>query len=159
MKKEKSNVLVVFTILILVLFIALPPIFRMTYPKENLTIGNKIQEQNKLVLLTCRGVSLSDGYEITSYTRYINGVVKNNTITFTTSGAADISSVTPSALEQLNAFKTVEGLVIENETSTTVTIDSNILSANPILVNYLQEKAQQKAYYESMGYTCTEIEA
>ena len=158
-KTEYSNMVVMMVIFLLALPIALPPFFRVMFPKEEV---ETVKE--KQVLLVCRkDVSNTEGYNVSSSTLYKNDVPQKNTINFliVTPESGDASAevqenmiVEPNIVVQQNVeegstteentgtsqrtvneeiafFRGLEGVNFsENETSIVVTINGDSLSLN-----------------------------
>lgn len=166
MKKERSPILVILCIFILLLFIIIPPVLRNCLPKEE-TVKENIN-LDKLTILSCQKTFSNELYIVTSKTKYRNNYIESNIINY--QKITDPSTVTEtdqtntvSAINEFNAFKAFSNInIVESDTLSTVTIDNDTINNNPQsteLKNYFQELNGQKGFYESMGYTCNTMES
>lgn len=171
MKKEKSPILVIFCILLLSLFIILPPIFRMTIPKTKVDIS---KEENtttpKLILVNCNRIFDSELYQVVSKTKYVDGKINTNTINYQKLAVLPEDYVPPTVQStitvesELAFFKTLEGIQINTtEMGTTLILDQSLSisnSMNETFMQYYQENPNdQKNFYESLGYQCKILES
>lgn len=159
MKKEKSPILVIICILVLLIFIVLPPLFRKYIPKPE--IDNSQVNKVSLKVLKCEKYFKEELYHVTSDSKYKNNQIDNNKIVYeklqqVPEGVNNNTSIT--VLEEFNMFNTLNNVSIDiNDTIATVNINQNLINSNPDnerLLNYFQPIEEQKSYYESMGYNC-----
>lgn len=170
MKKEKSPVVVILSIVFLSLFIILPPTFRKLVPKQTIS-NNKNQNdiRPKLIIINCNKIYVNEMYQVNSKTKYVDNV-PTNTVTYQkittlpddyTQTSNDESTT---AEEEIAYFKSLVNInEVSQETSTRFVIDNNLISSNPAdqtLINYLSNSPDtQKLYFESIGYTCNRMES
>lgn len=161
-KKEKSPVLVISTIIALAIFIILPPVFRVAFPKDE----PKENTTETISLLTCTKTS-TDSYIITSKVKYADNIPDRNTIIYSKSSqeiqpqtsSPTANNATRLAMDEISFFKGIKDIkVTETENTTTVTIkqeniDNNI--DNIELANYLLPLDEQQEYYQEQEYTCS----
>lgn len=170
MKKEKSPVLVVLTMFLLSLFIILPPVFRKTIPKQT----ESSEEMPQLVIIKCNKIYEKDLYQVSSRTKFTNGKIVNNIITFekldslpeyyqsndTNNTTTDTNVQTTSLTDEISYFKSIPNLnLVSNDKTITVTIDSTTMEQNPSEEKLKQcfnnSITLQKKYYQGLGFTCT----
>ncbi len=80
MKKEKSPILVVLCMLLLLTVIVFPPTLRKLIPREEIT--NQKEEKNSIAVLKCSKPFLEEQYEETTTAKYINGKISTNRILY-----------------------------------------------------------------------------
>lgn len=163
-KKEKSILLVLFTIFILLLFIILPPLFRNLFPKE---VVEDTTNVNKIEILTCTITNNNEKYSVTSRIKYINNIIQNNTITYKPiSDNNSINNTTGSnyisVTDQFNYFNTLQDVVITNndDGSIIIKLDKSLLTSNQnneTLNNYLSKIDIEEEFFTSQGYTCSSL--
>lgn len=166
MKKEKSPVLVVFCILILLMFIILPPVFRNYIPKEEKR-DNIVKD--KISILNCNRVFNDELYNVSSKTKYLNNSIVQNIITYQkltqiTNDTNQNTAAKPiTVAEEFGMLSKLNGVNIQtSDPNTIVIIDRNLIENNNTdqnLKNYFQDITNQKEYYEAMGYTCNILES
>lgn len=167
MKKRKNPVLVISVIIILSLFIILPPTLRSFYPKP---IDQPTDPKKKKIveILTCQKTSTQEQYKVNSKIKYVNQIAEENVITYTKIAAdteqqkveeqADLAISPKTIAEELALFQTIATLtVVNNDPETIVTITADDIAendANSDFMNYLLPIEDQKVFYISQGYTC-----
>lgn len=164
-KKEKSTILVIFTILVLAIFIILPPVFRKFYPKETKTI-----ERKKIDLLSCAKDMETEGYQITTTTRYEDDELTSARIVYTkgTTEKTNEATTIPNNIvsedntlkKELEIFQAIPEIEIEQtNTKTTITLTKEIIEKNTDnleISSYVQPiLSDQQTYYENQGYICS----
>lgn len=165
-KSDYVNSLLVLTICLLFIFIIAPPILRKLMPKQVISENEK---NKNAIILACTGINQTEQYKITSRTKYIDGKIKQNIITYTkltdtellgTANSNPQISISPS--NEISFFQTVSGVNIDNNGKTiTVLIHDYTAERNTSnfrFMNYFQELKSQKSFYESQGYKCQELE-
>lgn len=165
-KKEKSTILVLFTIFILLVFIVLPPVFRAVFPK---TISNEInQTTEKIDVLYCKIDDLEEGYNISIHVRYLNGKIKKNTITYTPITASDGNNYSSKDMtnfitvsKQFELFNSIDDIDINNNSdgSVVVTINEDSINSsdNNEITDYFMNLEKQKQFFVNQGYQCNVI--
>ncbi len=161
-KKPKSTIVVLATMIFLAMFIVLPPLFRIYFPKE------EIVEEKDAVLstLSCERVSPTEALKITMKILYEDSVPVNNTITYISYAPTpeeivnDPGSMTDmTAQAEINYFKSIADIEItENVSQTIVIITDEDVSNNPEqiqLTNYLADSDVMTSNFEAQGYICT----
>lgn len=165
-KADYVNILLVLTICLLLMFIIAPPIFRKLMPKQIISENGK---NGNAIILACTGINQTEQYKITSRTKYIDGKIKQNIITYTKLTEAELLesansspqiAISPSS--EISFFQTVSGVNIDNNGKTiTVSIHDYTAERNTSnfrFMNYFQELESQKSFYGSQGYKCQELE-
>lgn len=168
MKKEKSPIIVILSIVFLSLFIILPPTFRALVPKE-LTKQNNTNGNGELVVLICNKIYSSELYRVSSRTKYINGVPSSNTINYTKIEATaettqQNSDNKLSVNDDITYFKSIPNMnVNETDNFISVMIDKEVINNNSSeerLKKYLNDDiSKQQDFYKSLGYTCNKIKS
>ncbi len=169
-KKEKSTVLVIITILFLSIFIIVPPILRLVYPKTEASSTRNREEQNDIMettVLNCTKINMIEQYQITSEVTYSNEEATKNIIIYRKLTPEELTQVEQTGEEQtigttvaaeLALFQSVPNLSIKTEaTEITVTITSKDIDNNKEildLLNYLQGLTEQESFYATQGYAC-----
>lgn len=169
MKTEKSPILVIFCIFLLLSFIVVPPIFRKYIPKEDHTnMQNK--NQNHILILTCSKIYVTEKMNVTSKTKYINHEPIHNVVSYENIiEEKNIESTEEEETNQISVTEELQALLsLKNVKSTTndkivtVTIDKTLLQQNEnnqTLNSYLQGLTGQKKSYENKGFSCTTMES
>lgn len=171
MKKEKSPVLVILTIIFLSLFIILPPTFRKLIPKEVEYVPETATP--KIVIVECNKTYIDELYQVSSITRYVDNNVYSNVIKYkkiedlsnSTLNTDNIDNSTnntndgSTASDDITYFKSIPNLnLVESDQIITVSIDQNILTSNASderLALYLNNDVSiQKQNLEKLGYSC-----
>ena len=160
-KKPKSPILVFATMIFLLMFIVLPPLFRSLFPVEEI-----VEEVRNDYKLTCIKISASEKLRIVSKISYIDNVAMSNEVVYMPYAASndeaiinDVDENILTAAEELALFRKIEGILITDENlSTKVLIEKDIIdnnSDNLEFVNFLLPTVdEQQEYYESQGYSC-----
>lgn len=163
-RKPKSPILVFATMLFLLMFIVLPPLFRSLFPVE--VVVEEVKQTKKDYMLTCIKNSTSENLRAMSKISYVNNLPVSNTIIYTSYVASseenvqkeDSESVLTIA-EELALFRDVEGVLINDENnSVKVSITKEVIDSNSDNLEFanflLQNVDKQKKYYEGQGYAC-----
>ena len=162
MKKGKKPILVIFCILLLLVFIVLPPFFRKYFPKKSISKVNI----ETVELLKCNRFFKDEMYQVSANIRYIDSKIIMNQITYTKQDNIPDGYIEPTNIkntitvnDEYTYLSSLNGLTpIDNSNSKIITInDSSIKNnINEIrLSNYYQKDInKQKKFYEDMGYTC-----
>lgn len=154
--------------ILLLVPIVVPPVFRSLIPKEE--VNEQIENKASIELLKCKRVFLEELYEVNSSIRYMDGKISTNKIIYNKlesipNNYVEKEIVNPiTVAEEIGYFSSLSSLnITTNESSTTVilneeSIRNNLNDAN--LTLYLQEDiTNQKTFYENMGYTCNILES
>lgn len=161
-KKPKSPILVFATMIFLLMFIVLPPLFRNLFPVEEIA-----EEVKKDYMLTCIKVSTSENLRVVSKISYIDNVPMSNEIVYMPYAASsdeaainDVDENILTAAEELALFRKSEGVLIADEDlNVVVSINEEVInnnSENLELANFLLPAVlEQQEYYEGQGYSCT----
>lgn len=186
-KKPKSPVLVISAIIFLLIFIILPPVFRVLIPKQDVSVT----EVKETFILSCEKNSLEEGYKIMSKLIYEDNSPTKNTISYIKNNAtgtennnleqgngnnsvveengtvdSNVSGGNDAILirtvtEEIEFFKAISGIKVnESESYTSVVITSNVVSSNNNnleLTNYFLSEDEQTLFFEERGFTCTKI--
>lgn len=167
-KREKSTVLVLFTIFILLVFIILPPIFRGLFPK---TVSDEKDDITEVIkILYCKVDDYKEGYNISINARYIDGEIKKNIITYkplTVSDNGNNDSLDNndnfiSINKQFELFNSLDSIDIKNNSdgSVVVSIDQDVIDGNDDnldLANYFMSFEKQKQFFTNQGYECSSV--
>lgn len=171
-KKEKSTGLVLFTIFVLLLFIVLPPIFRVLFPKVE--VDTSIEKT--ITILNCSRDSSSDGYHINIKSKYIDNKIKSSEIAISPLDSVNDDTVLNNnqnvvvdtdvvnyvtATEIVTFFSSLNNVETEtNNDSMKFLIDSKLIENNPEQVDlelYFTDLKAEKEYFINQGYTCNTI--
>ncbi len=169
-KQKYSTSTVLIVIVFLALMIALPPVVRVMYPKEE-TINNDVpNEEEKNTTFTDGSMVCSINYpntglSIVSTANYQSSEITSNTIAFSNPNgytSADAIESVDGKTEYNNYFTILSqfsGLdsnyLNSNDTLTTVTLNSELISTNSSLESYFKPADELKAYLEGMSFTCS----
>lgn len=82
MKKERNPLVVILSIFFLSLFVILPPTFRNLIPREESNIPSNGTNRS-LVIVSCNKIYEDELYKVVSKSKYVNGKLNSNTITYT----------------------------------------------------------------------------
>lgn len=160
-KKPKSPILVFATMIFLLMFIVLPPLFRSLFPVEEI-----VEEVKNDYMLTCIKVSAGENLRIVSKISYVNKVPMTNEIVYMPYAASsdeaiinDVDENILTAAEELALFRKIEGVLIADEDlNVAVSIKKEVIdnnSENLEFANFLLPTAlEQQEYYEGQGYSC-----
>lgn len=158
MTQDKKSIKIIIGMFILLVIIIIPPVLRTLIPKSNTIVT--IEKEDVITTLTCTKGFKTENIVATATITYKNNELLSNKITYNKVNTIDqednINSILPS--QEIEFFKGVNGIKIEeNDESTTVTLDNNLLAnnqSNSTLNNYLLKVNEEKTYYENQGYTC-----
>ena len=92
MKKERNPLTVILSIFFLSLFVILPPTFRNLIPKEEIMPSS--ESVGSLVIINCNKTYQDELYKVLSKSKYVNGKLNTNTLTYTKLGQVDSNSTT-----------------------------------------------------------------
>ena len=163
-KKPKSPILVFATMIFLLMFIVLPPLFRSLFPEEEIVEEVKVTEKD--YLLTCSKVSVAENIRIESNISYVEGLPISNHISYMPYAASsdediqnDTSENVLMAAEELAIFRGIEGvLMTDSNGGIEVSIEKDVIdshSDNFEFANFLLPTGdEQQEYYEGQGYSC-----
>lgn len=149
---------------ILLLLIALPPLFRIFFPNTEET---KSKNNDRITLLTCTRDYAEEQTTVTIESRYVNSKIKQTKIVYSTmleakyiAGNNTSADYLPSM--ELSYFQNLEGITIEQiEGQTTVIINQNTIDKNQndsdLKNNYFNDKLiNQKIYLANRYFECDE---
>ena len=166
MKKEKSPILVVFTMMFLLMFIVLPPIFRSLFPNEENITNNDV---SKITIVICNNTYSSELYRVNSRTKYTGDGDIQNTITYQKIESSEqavegTTQSTATIANELSYFRSIPNLdIIDSGDSIVVKINQKEITNNPNeekLKNHLNNTPKlQKVFYENLGYRCNILES
>ena len=161
-KKEKSPIVVFAAILFLAIFIVLPPVFRLLYPKE--------QEVDVVkTVMVCEKISIKESLKAVSKISYENGNAVNNQMTFSkytpteeeiaTSGDIELTQTIESEMTFLKTVAGVKKDIKDGDVVINVTLD--LVKKNPDQVQlneYLLNADLVVSSFESNDYSCKTVE-
>lgn len=164
-KSPKNPILVVLTIIFLSLFIILPPVFRAYLPKEPGYVEPEIVKRT----LYCEKISVVESKKITMKISYEDGVAVKNVLTFlnytpTTDEIVNDAGIVPekTVVQEINYLKAIAGVnVNENSSQTVIEITRQNVVDNPTmpeLGSYLEGMTEATERFESLGFTCSEVD-
>ncbi len=166
MKKEKSPILVISCILLLLTFIVLPPLFRYLIPRpSDITTKNNVVKK-QLQVLKCSKYFPEELYLESISVKYKDGIIDTNTISYkkidqVPEGVLPNTSIKVS--DEYNMFNSLKNIKVNNNNDlVTVTIDQELINdnkENTDLINYYQALEEEQSFYENMGYTCNVLES
>lgn len=166
-KYSTSTVLIV--IVFLALIIALPPIVRVMYPKEE-TNENTTQKEEKSTTFTdgslvCSIKYANTGLSIVSTANYQNSTITSNTLAFSNPNgytsadlieSADGKTEFTSYSTFFSQFASLDSTYINTtDTLTTVSLNSELVSTNEALSNYFKPANELKSFFEGNSFTCS----
>lgn len=158
--------LAIVAIVILLIFIVLPPIFRIAFPTNVIDDEDDISKI-EIKVLSCDRFLLSTSQRVSSVVTYENGTALKNEMSYkkiemTNDLLNFVKQPTipvKTADEELAYFKTLGDVnVYVGAEVTKVVIDSQSLVANSQdaeLANYMLGIDEQKTRFEAQGYFCT----
>lgn len=161
-KKEKSPIVVFAAILFLAIFIVLPPVFRLLYPKE--------QEVDVVkTVMVCEKISIKENLKAVSKISYENGVAINNQMTFSkytpteeeiaASGHIELAQTIESEMAFLKTVAGVKKDIKDGNVIINITLD--LVKKNPGQVQlneYLLNTDLLVSTFESNDYSCKTVE-
>lgn len=164
-KTPKSPILVVATMMLLAMFIVLPPLLRTYMPKEDGVVVVKIVKHS----LYCEKISIKEEKKITSRISYENDVAVKNVLTYLEytpskeeKDTIKDSNSSYSTIDEVNYLRSVVGIELkENASQTVVTLTQQNVVDNPMdvnLLNYLGETEVVSSFFEGNGFICSKIE-
>lgn len=170
--KEKSTGLVLFTIFVLLLFIVLPPVFRVLFPKVEIDTNN----DKVITVLNCSRDSYSDGYHINIKSKYIDNKIKSSEIVISPLDVNNGNIVVDdnqnivnntdtasyiTASQMVTFFSSLNNIQIEyNDAGTKILIDSKLINNNSEQVelnSYFTDLDIEEKYFINQGYKCNTI--
>ncbi|MBR6949812.1 MAG: hypothetical protein IKH54_06495 [Bacilli bacterium] len=169
-KQKYSTSTVLIVIVFLALMIALPPIVRVMYPKEETTNDTAPKEEEKNTTFTdgsmiCSLNYANTGLSIVSTANYQNSTITSNTLAFSNPNGYTSADLIESAdgKTEFNNYNTIlsqfssldSNYLNSTDTLTTVTINSDLISTNSELSTYYQSADDLKTYLEGINFTCT----
>ena len=169
-KQKYSTSTVLIVIVFLALIIALPPIVRVMYPKEEVTNNVTSQEEEKNTTFTDGSMVCSINYpntglSIVSTANYQSSTITSNTIAFSNPNgytSADAIESADGKIEFNNyysffsQFLTLDSNYLNSsDTLTTVTLNSELVSTNSSLESYFKPASELKTYFEGIDFTCS----
>lgn len=164
-KQKYPTFLVILVIIFLSIFIIVPPISRVLFPKEVVDDKEEVVEESDAIVLNCQKKYENTKLSIISTSNYLEDTIIDNTITF--NNPSNITSTTVKEEEKKDfenyssLLKVFDGIdeeyMIEDTLDTRIFIDETLLekySNNKNITNQFQEIEKQQKYYESLGFTC-----
>lgn len=164
MQKKLHSIRAVIIIIILSLFIILPPLSRLLFPKVE---EAKSKNNDKITLLTCTRNYAEENIKETVEVRYINAKINQTKIVYTAMSEKEYLAMNitendflPST--ELFYFQSIEGISIDQSAEkTTVLITQDTIDKNPnnqeFKENYFNDKKiDQKIYFTNRYYECEE---
>lgn len=143
-------------IFVLLLFIILPPLFRMVFPEEE----HQDEEQQKLIMnLTCVKIEDFIDYKIktTINTNYIEERISNSIFTYEIEYMDDIFGSEDIIIEEYETLKRVNNVDFDEDGNKyTLTIDyvNFDYSNEAALINHKMMIGDQLSFYGSQQYEC-----
>ena len=144
-------------IFILLLFIVLPPLFRILFPEEQ---QQEKEEQKQLIMnLTCVKTDNYTDYKIitTINTNYIDEEISNSIFTYEVEYSDDIFNSDDIFIDEYETLKRVDNIDFsENGNKYVLTIDyiNFDYSNEEALVNHRKMIAEQRNYYATEDFEC-----
>lgn len=144
----KSNIKIIISILVLIILIILPPLFRMLFPREKVSKVNQV--------LTC--ILKVEHYQVTYQTIYKNSKVDYIQLKYSDLSFPKEDLHLSTLAKQVNyfcelpesAFHYVNGDVV-------ITLNQKVFQANSgdkTIKNMYKSYTSLKRYYEKLGYDC-----
>jgi len=167
MKESKTSpIVVIFIMIILILFIALPPIFRVYFKEEtqvtptNKSNANKkpIKKKEEKSKLSCYNVSIGDestDYSIDISVEYINSKAKSSTITYSINNESFESEL----IDEFSKLINNENVVYTQDgTTNKIVINESSIENDSSLEKYLLSIDEMEKYYINYELTCLVVE-
>ncbi len=164
MKNDTGNykVLCYLGIFILLLFIILPPLFRVLFPAEEEVINNEEENLPLIMKLSCTKDDDYTDYMITTSieTNYHEEKIHDATIKYEIKSIGGALPEEQIRIEDYENLKKVDNVYFEEDTDNNTYIlkidfDKFDYSDEELLLNYKNVLAEQYDYYTSNQYTCT----
>lgn len=154
MNKSSENGVWYLLIVFLILMIFIPPIFRLVFPKEEVKQNSNQNINNDVYKTLNCSYSLRDIEDYRVVSKYKNDDI--NSISFKYKEAQD-DSLSQSNIYSI--FKNISGIefaVVSNESEmyTINFYDIDKMKNESLLSDYIKDINNQKATYESLGFTC-----
>lgn len=167
-KKSRGmpNVLIYFIMILLVLIVAVPPIFRIVFKEEDQKSSPTTNSGvTQATALTCqRDVVVGQmTYHVKIVSNYGNDVLNKVTFVYTLPTVVDETVIDNPVLTEMNTIRN-SGLVTETSSATDVTfvLTKEMKEANPTntsLDNYYSPLETQRTNLETLGYSCSQLTA
>lgn len=169
MKKEKSPVLVVSCIFLLLLLIVLPPVFRALIPDTS-QYEDISATENKISLLQCSRTFSSELYQVNIKVKYLNQNIISNTITYTKleslpENYQEVEANIPVAvLEEYSYLSKLNGIQKQGEEPNPILVlTEEVITANSedetVKLYFQEDISEQTNFYKQRGYSCNVIES
>lgn len=167
-KREKEkfdyiNFLLILAIFLLMSFIIVPPVLRKVLPKN---IATPSEKKENITMLSCTGINVDEQYMVNSRVKYVDGITKQNIITYTKLNPDEVSErtkiypiTTTSCYNEINYFQGIISRFVNVKDNTTVVKITDYLAernnSDSLFMRHFQKEGEQKKYYEALGYQCT----
>lgn len=160
-KTPKSPLVVIASIIFLLLFIVLPPLFRIAFPKKEEIVKVQIKKST----LYCERIFISENKKVMFAVSYENNIAVKNKITFLaytpSEGSVESDKKPKKTVEEMMHFlRDIPGTDYdENISQMVVVITDQTLIDNPMLIelgDYMLDKSSMKKSLEEEGYLCSE---
>lgn len=169
-KKESSviNIFIYLLIVVFIILIALPPLFRIFFKESNTTNNSNNNSNNTLntaTALTCRKEVMVGTmiYNVTITSNYGNDLLNKVTFNYQLPSETDSTVLDNPIDTEINTIRN-SGLVEEtaDESSISFVLTKEAKESNPTntsLDAYFQPLETQTTNLESLGYTCSALTA
>lgn len=142
-------------IFILLIFIILPPLFRVLFPEEE----NITEKQQLIVNLTCSKTEDFVEYKLntTINTNYVDGAINDSTFTYEVEIVDDMLALDGIVIEEYDALKKVSNIDFEeNQNKYILKIDYKKFdySNEPLLSSHRKIISEQMETYSNSAYEC-----
>lgn len=157
MEKDIKDILGYIAITILLLFIIVPPLFRVLFPKEDEIINSSLEEVTVLMNLECKKTDNLDGYnvEYRVLNNYKNSVITNSILTYSIEYLDDeLPNVTIDEYEKLKRVENIDYEENDNVYVLTINYSNFDFSKEELLLDKQKMMAEQLSLYESEDFVC-----
>ncbi len=167
-KKKFHPIRAIVIMIILIILIALPPIFRVLFPKVEEATPT---QQDAIKIITCTRSYPTESIRETAEIRYINSKIDQTRITYEPYAATremeepvinQEETILPS--QELAYFQALPGIQIDQiDTRTLITINEELINQNSentdLKQNYFNDdQIEQKLYFTNRYFECSEEE-
>ncbi len=161
MKKDGSGIKILcyLGIFVLLIFIVLPPLFRVLFPEEEEVVTPNEEETQTIMRLTCTKEEDFVDYKLntTINTNYVDDKISTSTFTYQINIVNNALQPEGILIEEYENLKKLDNVDFEEE-GTTYTLNINYeqfdYSNEPLLENHRKVIVDQMVIYSDNGFEC-----
>lgn len=161
MKKDGSGIKILcyLGIFVLLIFIVLPPLFRVLFPEEEEVVTPNEEETQTIMRLTCTNEEDFVDYKLntTINTNYVDDKISTSTFTYQINIVNNALQPEGILIEEYENLKKLDNVDFEEE-GTTYTLNINYeqfdYSNEPLLENHRKVIVDQMVIYSDNGFEC-----